>query len=128
MCHYGTLRDMFTSPGVIGSWRKAVLNEVPTGLNALSAGACLKWVHVRVLRKCDARILMSPSEFRRCSQCRRCCGGSFRKDSLVTRRIRMATNKSNESIDDKAFQALEDALKIDFDELKSALNDKTSLD
>ena len=40
----------------------------------------------------------------------------------------MATNKSNESIDDKAFQALEDALKIDFDELKSALNDKTSLD
>ena len=40
----------------------------------------------------------------------------------------MATNKSNELIDDKAFQALEDALKIDFDELKSALNDKTSLD
>ena len=40
----------------------------------------------------------------------------------------MATNKSNESIDDEAFQALEDALKIDFDELKSALNEKTSLD
>ena len=40
----------------------------------------------------------------------------------------MATNKSNESIDDKAFQALEDALKIDFDELKSALNDKASPD
>ncbi|HXV31382.1 MAG TPA: kinesin, partial [Sinorhizobium sp.] len=40
----------------------------------------------------------------------------------------MATKKSNESIDEKAFQALEAALKIDFDDLKSALNDKTSLD
>ncbi|MBN9055936.1 MAG: kinesin, partial [Rhizobiales bacterium] len=29
----------------------------------------------------------------------------------------MATNKSTESIDDKAFQALEEALKIDFDDL-----------
>ena len=32
----------------------------------------------------------------------------------------MATNKSNESIDDKAFQALEEALKIDFDDLAPA--------
>jgi hypothetical protein len=40
----------------------------------------------------------------------------------------MATKKSNESIDEKAFQALEAALKIDFDDLKSALNDKSSLD
>ncbi len=44
------------------------------------------------------------------------------------RRIPMATKKSNESIDEKAFQALEAALKIDFDELKSSPNDKTSLD
>ena len=29
----------------------------------------------------------------------------------------MATNKPTESIDDKAFQALEEALKIDFDDL-----------
>ena len=29
----------------------------------------------------------------------------------------MATNKSIESIDEKAFQALEEALKIDFDDL-----------
>ncbi len=36
-----------------------------------------------------------------------------------------ATKKSNESIDEKAFQALEAALKIDFDELKSSPNDKT---
>lgn len=40
----------------------------------------------------------------------------------------MATKKSNESIDEKAFQALEAALKIDFDELASSPNDKTSLD
>ncbi len=40
----------------------------------------------------------------------------------------MATKKTNESIDEKAFQALEAALKIDFDDLKSALNDETSLD
>ena len=35
----------------------------------------------------------------------------------------MATNKTNESIDDKAFQALDDALKFYFDELKSAVSD-----
>lgn len=29
----------------------------------------------------------------------------------------MATNKPTESIDEKAFQALEEALKIDFDDL-----------
>ncbi|RVI45308.1 hypothetical protein, partial [Sinorhizobium meliloti] len=40
----------------------------------------------------------------------------------------MATKKTNESIDEKAFQALEAALKIDFDDLKSALNDETSLE
>jgi len=34
----------------------------------------------------------------------------------------MATKKSNESIDEKAFQALEAALKIDFDELASSPN------
>src|SRR5690606_5833892 len=36
---------------------------------------------------------------------------------MVTRRNRMATNKSTESLDEKAFQALEEALKIDFDDL-----------
>src|SRR4051812_40109592 len=38
------------------------------------------------------------------------------KSADVTRRNRMAKNTSSESIDETAFQALEEALKIDFDE------------
>ncbi|WP_312420237.1 hypothetical protein, partial [Shinella sp.] len=37
----------------------------------------------------------------------------------------MATNKTIESIDDKAFQALEEALKIDFDDLTAETPSKT---
>ncbi len=40
----------------------------------------------------------------------------------------MATKKGNESIDDQAFRALENALRIDFDELKSSLNDQADPD